>query len=261
MDHGLYTAYLGMRSRQKALDVIANNIANASNSGFKAERVIYQSVESSEIGARVAMLPNKPSVNNQQNPDPTFASSHGREVGLVAGTVADFSAGTVRQTGRSLDVALSGDGMLVVQTSQGERYTRAGTLEINSDGQLVTTGGDLVVGQKGAITLPNTEVSISENGTISTAGQEIDKLKIVRFDNPTEALYKEGRNLFAATESPKTDNSTRVVQNSLEMSNVDTMNEMAAMLHNSREFDSLQRSITTMMNDIGRKVANELGRI
>lgn len=261
MDHGLYTAYLGMRSRQKALDVVANNIANASNNGFKTDRVVYQSIESAEIAAKVAILPNKPSANNSQNLDPTFANSHGVQVGLVASTVSDFSAGTVRQTGRPLDIALSGDGFLAVQTSQAERYTRAGALAVNSDGQLVTANGDLVIGQKGPITLPNTEISISENGTISTAGREIDKLKIVRFERPTEVLYKEGNNLFAATETPKTDNSTKVIQNSLEMSNVDTMNEMAAMLHNSREFDFLQRSITSLMNDIGRKVSNELGRI
>jgi flagellar basal body rod protein FlgG len=193
--------------------------------------------------------------------DPTFANAHGREVGLVASTVADFSAGITKQTGRPLDVSLSGEGMLAIQTSQGERYSRAGTLQINNAGQLVTISGDLVVGEKGPITLPKGDISISENGTISSAGQEIDKLKIVRFDNPTQVLYKEGQNLFASTEAPKADNSTKVVQNSLEMSNVDTLNEMAAMLRNSREFDSLQKSITVMMNDIGRKVSNELGRI
>lgn len=261
MDHGLYTAYLGMRSRQRALDVVANNIANASNNGFKAERVIYQSVEAAEIEAKVAVLPNKPLTNNPQNFDPTFINSHGKKVGLIASTVSDFSAGTIRQTGQPLDIALSGNGMLAVQTNQGERYTRAGALVINSDGQLATSSGDLVLGQKGPITLPNTEISISENGIISTTGLEIDKLKIVIFENPTQVLYKEGKNLFATTESPKADNTTKIIQYSLEMSNVDTMNEMAAMLHNSREFDFLQRSITTMMNDIGRKVANELGRI
>lgn len=260
MDHGLYTAYLGMRSRQRALDVISNNIANASNNGFKAERVVYQSIESAEIEAKVSILPNKASVNRQAF-DPTFANSHGKEVGLVASTVADFSAGITKETGRPLDLALSGEGMFVIQTSQGERYSRAGNLQVNNIGQLITASGDLVVGEKGPITLPRADVSISENGTISSGGQEIDKLKIVHFDNPTEVLYKEGQNLFAATQTPKPDNLTRVVQSSLEMSNVDSLNEMAAMLHNSREFDSLQKSITVMMNDIGRKVSNELGRI
>ena len=259
MDHGLYTAYLGMRSRQRALDVMANNIANANNNGFKAEKIFYQSIEAAEINAKVDILAKQPS--NIKNADPTFTNSHGREIGLVATTVADFSPGTIRQTGRPLDIALSGDGFLAIQTSRGERYSRAGALQINNVGQLTTQNGDLVIGQNGPITLGAGQISITENGSILVNGQETDKLKIVGFEKPTEVLYKEGQNLFAATETPSLDNTTKVSQNALEMSNVDSIAEMAAMLQNSREFDSLQRSITLMMNDLGRKVSNELGRI
>ena len=197
--------------------------------------------------------------------DPTLASAHGRRIGVVAATMADHSFGMIRHTGRTLDVALEGDGFLVVQTARGERYTRAGALKLNADSQLVTQQGDLVVGEEGPITVPQGEVLISENGDLSVDGTLAGRLKLVRFDNLKDALFKEGESLFDATGAqgrpPSRATSTRVVQNALEMSNVDTITEMAAMIQNSREFDSLQRSVTMLMNDLGRKVASEIGRI
>ncbi|MEW6732488.1 MAG: flagellar basal-body rod protein FlgF [Acidobacteriota bacterium] len=271
MDHGLYTTYLGMRARQRALDVIANNIANASTPGFKTDRLRFQLVEAPELTAKVTINPAGAPSGNQSDAasnrviDPTPTSTHGRNVGLIAGSVTDHSNGLIRQTGRTLDVALDGDGLLVVQTAQGERYTRAGSLRLNEGGQLVTQSGDLVLGEKGSITIPPGEVTISDNGTISVKGQQIDRLKLVRFATPQSELLKEGTTLFTASDAaaqltlPAT--STRVIQGSLEMSNVDAISEMASMIQNSREFEALQRSITTLMNDLGRKVAGELGRL
>jgi flagellar basal-body rod protein FlgF len=270
MEHGLYAAYLGMKSRQQALDVMANNIANASTNGFKAERMRYESVEAAEIEAKVSILPpNQLSNGNNQTAsvsdtnavDPSLASNHGRFVGVVGNSSSDYSLGTIQQSGRSLDIALDGEGFLAVQTSKGERYTRAGSLKLDSAGQLVTGSGDLVIGKKGPITLPTSEVSISENGTISAKGQVIDQLKIVRFDNPTTTLYKEGSLLFASNQTPQADTKTRVLQNNLELSNVNAVSEMAAMMQNTREFESLQKSVTLIMSDLGRKVANEIGKL
>src|SRR5438128_2221232 len=125
MNYGLYTIFLGMRSRQNTLDAQANNIANASTTGFKAERLLYSSYEAENRG-------------------------DGDKQKLVAGVLTssgtDFSAGSFQQTGRNLDVAIDGDAFLQIQTPRGVRYTRAGNLSLNADGQLVTKNGDLVVG-------------------------------------------------------------------------------------------------------------------
>ncbi|MET0752971.1 MAG: flagellar basal-body rod protein FlgF [Pyrinomonadaceae bacterium] len=242
MDYGLYTAFLGMRSRQRTLDALANNIANASTTGFKAERLIYSSMEAENKGA-----------GDRQN---LLAG-----VSTTSGT--DFSAGAIQETGRNLDVAIDGDAFLQVQTPRGVRYTRAGNLNINADGQLVTKNGDLVVGASGAITVPKGEISIGEDGSLSAGGQVFDKLKLVRFDNPTAALTKEGEALFIATgtENPQENVNSRVVQGALESSNVNSLTEMVAMINNSREFESLQKSVTLLMNDLGRKIAGEIGKI
>lgn len=283
MNYELYTAYQGMRARQQSLDVMANNIANASTAGFKADRVLYRSIEAAEIEAQRTQpesradqpsLPATPAAqasgqtstaqtSTDQTTDRPSAKLHVRPIGILTDGATDFSPGAIRQTGRSLDVALDGNGFLVVQTPRGERYTRAGSLTLDSSGQLVTQRGDLVVCEGGAITVPPGEVMIGEDGTISVKGQTLGRLKLVSFASPRAALAKEGESLFLATgqERPVEATDTRVVQGALEMSNVNTIGEMVAMMQNGREFESLQRSITLLMNDLGRKVASEIGRI
>lgn len=242
MNYGLYTAFLGMRSRQRTLDAQANNIANTSTTGFKLERQLYQGFEAEKKGA-----------GDKQN--------------LIAGVstsgMIDFSQGVIRDTGRNLDVAIEGDAFLQIQTPRGARYTRAGSLSLDANGQLVTLNGDLVVGQNGAITVPqNGELSIGEDGTMSVNGQTFDKLKLVTFNNPASALKKEGNALFMETgaERPQDNVKSRVVQGALEGSNVNSISEMVAMINNNREFESLQKSVTLIMNDLGRKIAGEIGK-
>ncbi len=160
-------------------------------------------------------------------------------------------------------MALSGDAFLVVQTPRGERYTRAGAFTLDSAGQLVTQNGDLVVADGGPLTLPPGEPSIGEDGAVSVNNQTVGRLKLVRFNDPRTALLKEGSSLFVASgsERPQEATGATVIRGALEMSNVNAVSEMVAMMQNSREFDSLQRSITLLMNDLGRKVSSEIGRI
>lgn len=268
MNQGLYTAYLGMRARQQALDTIADNIANASTTGFKAGALAYRSIEEGETfsgGGAEASAP-QPAAQNapaQALSDGATSSGRPRALGVVAGSSVDHGAGALRQTGAPLDLALSGEGYFVVQTARGERYTRAGSFTLNADGQLVTQTGDLVVGEGGPLTLPPGEVMVGEDGSVSVAGREAGRLRVARFEHPAAALLKEGANLFAPTgaERPLEANGARVIQGTLESSNVNPVAELSAMIEASREFDSLQRSITLQMNDLGRKVANEIGRL
>lgn len=244
MNYGLYTIFLGMRSRQRTLEAQANNIANASTTGFKAERLVYSSFEAEKKGE-----------SDKQN--------------LVAGVSTssgiDFTGGSIQQTGRSLDVAIEGDAFLQIQTPRGPRLTRAGNLSLNQNGQLVTKNGDLVVGNNGAITIPQPggELSIGEDGSLSVGGQIFDKLKLVRFNNPAAALTKEGDSLFLAsgTEQPQENVNSKVVQGALENSNINSISEMVAMINNNREFESLQKSVSLLMNDLGRKISGEIGKI
>ena len=243
MNYGLYTAFLGMRARQRTLEVQANNIANATTNGFKAERLNYSTIDA---GTKAA--------GDKQNLI-AAASTSG---------AADLSAGTIRETGRSLDVAIEGDAFLQIQTPNGPRYTRAGNFTLDAAGQLVTQRGDLVVGSNGAITVPQGgNLSIGTDGSLAMDGQQFDTLKLVRFDNPTAALLKEGDSMFMATgtEAPKEAITSKVMQGALEGSNVNAITEMVAMINNNREFDSLQKSMTLMMNDLGRRISSEIGKM
>ena len=293
MNIGLYSAYLGMRARQQTLDVIANNIANASTAGFKADHLFYRSIEAAEAEALRAAAqanaqanagaasntapPNQPGnqpanqatnqANNQasnqtnaqtatQTATETITNpllAQNLTFGVMTSSMMDLSPGSIRDTGRSLDIALAGNGFLAVQTRRGERYTRAGALTLDASGQLTTQSGDLVIGQGGPITLPPGEVTIGEDGTVSVQGQVAGRLKIVRFNEPRTALSKEGATLFAPTgkERPREDTQTRVVGGAIEMSNVNAIGEMAAMMQNTREFDSLERAITMITNSRG----------
>jgi flagellar basal body rod protein FlgG len=285
MNNGLYAAFLGMRARQRALDATASNIANSSTTGFKADRVLYRSIEAAANKTNAnAQTINQPAGNAAQpnaqatNAQATDASTAAQQnanaqsstsatphlaSGVLTEGATDYSSGAIRQTGRTLDVALAGDGFLTVQTPRGERYTRAGSLTLDAVGQLVTPNGELIVGERGAITVPPGEVSIGTDGSISVKGQTVDRLKLTRFNDPRAALIKEGNALFMPTgsEPPLAATNTTVMQGALESSNVNAITEVAAMMQNNREFETLQRSITLLMNDLGRKVANEIGRL
>lgn len=244
MNNGLYAAFLGMRARMRTLEAQANNIANAATTGFKAERLIYSAIEAAKKDPG-----DKPNAN---------------AVGVETTSGTDFTAGSIRETGRSLDIAIDGDAFLQIQTAKGVRYTRAGNLSLNSDGQLVTHNGDLVIGDGGAITVPpGGELSIGQDGTLSVGRQSFDKLKLVRFNNPATALVKEGESLFIATgaEKPEDDYNSKIVQGALESSNVNPISEMVAMINNNREFESLQKSVSLLMNDLGRKISSEIGKL
>ncbi len=243
MNYGLYSIFLGMRARQNTLETQANNIANASTTGFKAQRMIYSTFEAEKKGSGDRQL---------------------LVAGASAASTTDFSGGSIQQTGRGLDIAIEGDAFLQVQTPRGIRYTRAGNMTVNDGGQLVTKNGDLVVGEKGPITIPrDSQLSIGQKGVLSAAGKDIDSLKLVRFDNPAAALVKDGESMFVATgaEAPQAATGSRVIQGSLEGSNINSVSEMVAMINNNREFESLQRSLTLMVNDMGRKISGEIGKL
>lgn len=243
MNYGLYNIFLGMRARQQTLENQANNIANASTVGFKAQRMIYSTFEAEK----------RADTDRQM-----------LVAGASAETKTDFTMGSIMQTGRSMDIAIEGDAFLQVQTPRGVRFTRAGNMTVNDAGQLATKNGDLVIGANGPITIPrNSEIAIGEKGIIAAAGRDIDTLQLVRFENPAAALVKDGDTMFAAngTEAPQAATGGKVISGALETSNLNTVSEMVSMINNNREFESLQRSLTLLMNDIGRKISGEIGKM
>jgi flagellar basal-body rod protein FlgF len=223
-------------SRQMALghelDVIANNVANIDTTGYKSDNAQFGEY----------LMP--------RASDQTFSGSD-RRISFVQdrATWIDMSPGAVQHTGNPLDVAIDGNAFLVVQTAQGQRYTRNGSLAINGSGQLVTSAGDQVVGDAGPITFQSTDhdVVISSNGIItvregnSTADASRGKLQLVTFDQP-QTLQKDGGSTFTAPDgiaSTPAGPNIRVVQGAIEKSNVNGVTAMARLIEITRSYTDI----------------------
>ena len=223
-------------SRQVALarelDVVANNIANLNTAGFKSDGAVFE-----EYVSPIARS------ENFMSADRPVSFVHDRA------TWIDLSQGPLERTGNPLDVAINGRGYLVVQTPRGERYTRNGALQTNSNGELVTSEGYQVLGESGPITFQpkDRNITISEDGTVSvregnnTATDSLrGQLRIVSFDQPGR-LQKDGASVFLAPAgiAPQADKVSRIMQGTVEKSNVRSVVEMARMIEVTRSYTQI----------------------
>ena len=231
---------------RRELDVIANNIANIGTTGFKAENVLFE--EHLARGARVDHFP----------------APQDRRVSFVLDreTRTNLAQGPLSHTGNSLDAAIDGDGFFVVETPQGERYTRAGGFAINTAGELVTPAGYRVLGNAGPIVLDpaDTEITIALDGTVSTHDEERGQLRLVRFEDASQ-LNKLGDSLFSSEAAPlPAEARTRVIQGSIEKSNVQAVVEMGRMIEVTRAYTSLA-SLMSRTEELRRSAIERLADV
>jgi len=244
-------------SRQVALsremDVIANNLANMNTTGFKADGAVFE-----EYISPTASADNFPAAD--------------RRISFVQdrATWMDLSQGPLERTGNALDVAINGKGYLVVQTPRGERYTRNGAMQINSNGELVTAEGFQVMGESGPITFQpkDRNIAISQDGTISVqAGNNTQtesqrgQLRLVSFDQPGR-LQKDGTGVFQAPAgvTPQADKLSRVMQGTIEKSNVRSVIEMTRMIEVTRSYTHVA-NILTQQAELRRTAIDKLAEV
>jgi flagellar basal-body rod protein FlgF len=225
METPIYIALSRQMVLRNKMDVVANNIANASTPGFKAELMLMSEVE----------LPAERGVDLSYVQD--FA------------TARDFSPGPLRATGNDLDLAIQGDGFFAVQTPDGVRYTRVGRFQLNADGTLVTSQGYPVLAGGGPVTLNPDDgpVHVAEDGSISTdraiGGQQqqvAGKLDLVDFADRAK-LTPSQDNLFDANGQQATPATGKIAQRMLEDSNVRPIIEMTSLIEVTRTYQSIQR--------------------
>lgn len=219
MDALIYTAMSGAERALHAQQVRANNLANADTPGFRAdlEMSVSEAVQGYGYDARHLGRLRADSVSNRQ--------------------------GTLKQTDRDLDVAISGDGYLAVQWGDGEAYTRAGALTVDAEGTL-TVNGRAVMGEGGPIVLPPySQLAIGEDGTISIRPpgqplmQPLERLKLVRPDPATVIKNEAGLLVSRGQDELPADPTVRVRAGFLEGSNVSAVEEMVATMTLNREFE------------------------
>lgn len=224
MNNTIYITLSRQTSLQRQLDIIAHNLANVETTAYKAERPVF-----AEFLRR---------------------TKKGNDVSFVQdlSTVRDDSEGPFVRTGNPLDVAIHGDGYLVVQKANGdERYTRNGHFEINVDGNLVTSAGDLVLDVDSRpikIPLGQTNVTITPDGSISGAIGPIARLQLVSFEHP-QALKREANSLYSTPQDPQETRDVTVRQAMLEQSNVQPVLALTGMIDVLRSFQSNGRLVDT----------------
>jgi flagellar basal-body rod protein FlgF len=226
MDRMIYLSMAGAKATMQRQDVLANNLANSSTVGFRAELHAFRAVPVQGSGAstRVYALESTPGY--------------------------DDSAGVVANTGRNLDVAMRGNAWLAVQGLDGtEAYTRGGALDVSADGTLMTRNGLTVLGDGGPIQVPaNSEVSIGADGTVSARGVNgksttVGRLKLV---TPEAPLERGTDGLFRAADGElPADQSARLQDGALEGSNVSPVETMVAMITAARQFEAQMRMVQT----------------
>ncbi len=236
---------------ERQLDIVANNIANVNTTGFKADQSLFQ--EYLSPGAH----------------EDNFIGRDRRESYVQdRGTYRDFSQGPVEQTKNPMDLAVQGNGFLVVQTAAGERYTRDGSLQLNTQGQLVTANGDQVLGTAGPIIFQPTDhdVVVAPDGTITVqeGTNRTDslrgKLRLVSFAD-AQQLLKQGSNLYSAADgAAQPDARSTIEQGYLEKSNVNAVVEMSRMIEVNRAYSQ----IATMLNqesDLHKSAIEQLANV
>jgi flagellar basal-body rod protein FlgF len=248
MDRLIYTAMTGAAQALEQQSVVANNLANASTTGFRAQLANFRSAPMN--------FGDGSSINDVTPRTFVLSSTPG----------ADFTPGPISQTGNPLDVAIEGPGWLSVQTADGnEAYTRAGNLHVDQNGQLVTATNLPVIGTGGPISIPPAaQVTIGKDGTISvlSAGNSpnavavIDQLKLVDPDAATLTRGDDG--LFRTTDGQPADADPKVIVSAgaLEGSNVNTVEAMVSMITNARQFQMQTKMMESA--DRNEQAANRL---
>jgi len=244
MDPLTTSAASGMRAREEALDMLANNIANAATPGFKLDRENYNRYIS-EAAADGSDMPSAAPVLERN--------------------WTDFSQGALTPTGNSLDLALEGKGFFVVDGPNGPLYTRSGGFHMSANGRLESQDGYpvKVVDAKGApVKLdPTMPVEVAKDGSVLQGGNTVGKLALADFQD-TGALQKLGRTYFQVNGpiSATVLNGTGVRQGSLEAANVVPSENAVRLVSVMRQFEMLQRAVT-IAGDMNRKAVEEVARV
>ena len=245
MDNTFLVGLSQQMATNRAMEVIANNLANLSTPAFKRETVQFEQYVVPVAG--------------------TGAEGGGTvNVSLVLdkGVVRDVSEGRLEQTGGSFDVAIGGRGYFVVQTPEGERYTRNGHFKLDEQSRVVTDEGYQLQSDGGPITLQpqDGELRIARDGTMSTDLQLLGKLRIVQFEDE-RALKKAGSSLYDADgQGPEAATNARIIQGMLERSNVQPVIEISHMIEVMRAYQA-SADLTKSGEDLMRQAIQKLGAV
>ncbi|MDD3363936.1 MAG: flagellar basal-body rod protein FlgF [Syntrophomonas sp.] len=248
MIKGLYTAGAGMMLQMARQDVVANNLANVNTGGYKKDETICQAFPEmliSRLGdtkenalGQVKILP----------PVPIGSLSTGA---IVKDIITDHSSGNIKHTENNTDLAISNEGYFVIRTPEGERFTRNGAFKINDAGLLVNDQGYPVMDNNNNTIELRGEFSVDKGGNILVDNQVITKLKIATFADK-RFLQKQGdSNMNSRGQTYTEPQNPGVLQGYQELSNVNAVQEMVALISVMRAYESCQKVVQAEDDTIG----------
>jgi flagellar basal-body rod protein FlgF len=232
-----YVALSNEMALSRQMEVVANNLANASTPSFKAEHVLFAEYIDRKGSSPVAFVQD-------------------------FGTARDLSEGPLSRTGNPLDIALQGEGYLKVDTPWGVRYTRNGRLQLDTNGQLVTAQGHPVLDDGDQpISVPSDakSITITHDGAISTDKGQAGKIEVVRFQDE-RALQPVAGGLFVTAEQPSPATATTVLQGMIEDSNVKPIVEMTRMMKIAQNYTSTKNLIDAESDRV-KNAIDKLGSV
>jgi flagellar basal-body rod protein FlgF len=240
---GIWMAASGASAQMTALDATANNLANATTPGYKAQQAVFQEHLVS------AMLAGS-------------GQKEMRYVG-VAEVASDVRTGPLQATQRPLDVAIDGEGYFAVQTPSGERFTRAGGFQVGPTGQLVTAQGYGVLSAGGGpLSVPPDAktVSIAADGMLRVDGEDAGQLKLVSFEDP-RGLELAGEQLLRPSSRSGAARPAGVTlqTGALELPNVSIVKGMTDLVSATRAFEALEKAVETF-SQLDHRAANDIIR-
>ena len=245
MDSLTSAAASGIRARIESLDMLANNIANASSPGFKTDRESFGSYLSDEASASPAGIP------------PTVLPVTQRQW-------TDFAQGSITPTGNQLDLALNGKGFFVANAPAGPVFTRDGSFQLSKQGELETQEGYQIQGLDGKpIQLDGSKaVDIGPDGTVRQDGQDISQISVVDFPD-SAALSKQGNNYFrldVSTVQPAAAADAEIQQGKLETANSQPTESAVRLVTVMRQFEGLQKALA-IGNEMNREVVQDVAKV
>jgi len=257
MVKGLYTANWGMINEQKRVDILANNMANATTTGYKKE------------GSTSEAFHDVLAYKIHDTSEPNVAKKLGAmNMGVKLGEVyTDYSQGPIHETGNTFDMALSGNGFFAVEFTNkaGEtsvKYTRDGNFTLNVKGELVNKNGDFVLDDSGnhIVLDPMKEFSVDRQGNVYLDNTKLAKIQVTDFED-YDYLEKYGENYLTALDGSATKiPNCQVISGYLESSNVQVVQEMVDLINFTRQYETNQKMIQAIDSTLETAVT-KVGRV
>jgi flagellar basal-body rod protein FlgF len=241
MNAGIFSAVSGSLAAQTRLDALANNLANANTTGFKAERVLQRAERAGSVA-----------------PPPTAVSTPITRERVTT----DFAQGPISASGNPLDVALTGDGFFVVTSDRGERLTRSGNFALDAEGYLATNDGARVQGTDGDIKIPEGTLVIGTDGSVQAGEERVGNLRIVTVADPSQLVRETGTRFAAGTQAvaDAAPGSVRVLQGSVEGANLAPVEGLVALIETVRGFETYMRA-AERLDQVTARAISDVGRV